>query len=293
MKRLAYPSALLCLAAACLLLSCGPRKKPQERVVAVVGNDTLTLADFRHDTPDTALTTTAVRRMAVQKAIGRQCRVAQDTAKVSQTATRLAQQLSLRTNKEWSCDAATSLLLAANCLSKRINSTKDGGSVTRYVDSLFRSVNVLGGRPDSALHDIFGSELALPPDMSAELKKALLADIMTKAFGISSDASFIVADFAESGSGGETDSAALAKVVKGLVYDRAAAARLERAHPVQQEKIETDNSALALKYRTFASIKDSIGKYLPRLEGMYKKQLKIHQHMTGTVMVMFRVSPSG
>jgi hypothetical protein len=51
---------------------------------------------------------------------------------------------------------------------------------------------------------------------------------------------------------------------------------------------------MALAYRSpEQSIKDSIAKHVPFLEALYKKHLKMHQAMAGTVWVTFQISPEG
>ncbi len=50
---------------------------------------------------------------------------------------------------------------------------------------------------------------------------------------------------------------------------------------------------LALKYRPQQLISDSIKKHIPTLEAIYKKQLKIHPNLNGTVWVTFVILPDG
>jgi len=57
--------------------------------------------------------------------------------------------------------------------------------------------------------------------------------------------------------------------------------------------VKRDNSALALKFRNQKSIKSTIGKHIPNLEAIYKKELKIDPSMSGVIYVTFRVGPSG
>ena len=54
-----------------------------------------------------------------------------------------------------------------------------------------------------------------------------------------------------------------------------------------------DNLKLALSYRSQQSIGDSIRRHLPNLTALYKKQLKIHQSLSGTVWVTFVINPDG
>lgn len=59
-------------------------------------------------------------------------------------------------------------------------------------------------------------------------------------------------------------------------------------------KLRADAQTIrALKFRSQASIRTSIGNHLPNVNLVYKKTLKIHPDVKGTVQVRFCVNPSG
>jgi TonB family protein len=129
-------------------------------------------------------------------------------------------------------------------------------------------------------------------DTSQTGRKKQLAAILSSLFQVEGNLSNVIAEFISSERTFSRDTTSVEDMVKGLVFDSAAAS----SEKVQQKKIQPvkkDNSALALKYRSQQSIQKTIREHTPILEGIYKKELKKNANMSGVVYVTFRVAASG
>jgi hypothetical protein len=102
----------------------------------------------------------------------------------------------------------------------------------------------------------------------------------------------LIVEFAAAGQQ-NSDTTDPAATIKGLLFDSTKATRAQTPTLTAEKSPLPDNSKAALKFRSEKSIKDSIARHIPRLEALYKKHLKLHETMSGTLWVTFSVSPSG
>ncbi len=277
--------------ACCLVAGCG-KKRIERKPVAFVGNDTLTVEDLKRLSADTVKSAVELRRLALQTSLAKRTALPRDTAAHRQRVDEIAQQLSLRSDREWTSAQASALLAAARAVWAEIDTTADPAAVVKHIDSVLASIRLVsdtGGTPKAVA--LSGSAVSAG-DTSAAGKRAALSAALAHSLGLTPELAEIVADFAEEDAGRRADSVSVKDIVKGLVYDPSKEAFRQAARP-EVEHVVHDNSALALRYRTRNSIVDSISKHMPYLEALYKKQLKIHQTMAGKVVVSFRVGASG
>jgi TonB family protein len=185
--------------------------------------------------------------------------------------------------------AASSVFGAARAL-RSVVSDADSAATATYLDSLHSSIHGLGdslGRAPLPSSSFFA-------DTGAAHRMELLATLLRSQLGHTPTAAALVAEFAMADGRALRDSIDMAGVVRGLVRDSTGPGRESVARrPAASRRRRPDNSALALKFRDSQSIKDSIGKHTPNLQALYKRELKRHAGMSGTVYVTFRVAPSG
>ncbi|MBD3392716.1 MAG: TonB family protein [Chitinivibrionales bacterium] len=271
----------------CVLVSCG-RKPKEDKPAAVVGADTITVGEIKEIATDTSAA--SLKRAAMQASLSKRAARPADTARYRKSVDEVAQQLALRTSREWTSSQASSLLNATRALRAEIDTAADPAAVARRVDSLAGSVDLLCRSDTGAAAPESAAAMPVISDTSAQGRRAALAAVIRKAFALSPELADILADFAAEDVEGGRDSMAVKDIVKGLVYEPKEDLAKE-SMPLSSRR--RDNSAEALRHRTRASIMDSIGRHLPHLEALYKKRLKIHQNIAGTVVVSFRVDAAG
>ena len=292
MKRICSIVLLLaCAVLSCMLMSCGGKGK-EEKAVAVVGDDTLTMGDLKKLAADTVRDAAKLRRIALQTSLAKKAAKPADTARYRQMVDEVAQQLSLRSDREWNTEEAAVLLAAARALKAQFDTVQDPGAVVRYMDSLSASVALLckttAGSTESKQEKLAAGSV----DTTEAGRRTALAAAIRRAFALSPELAEILIDFAKEDASPEDDSVSVKDIVKGLVYDRSKAPDKEtREHEARH--VRRDNSALALRYRNRKSIVDSISRHMVSLEALYKKKLKVHQEMAGKVIVSLRVDASG
>jgi|GEM_PF-5901388 len=283
------------VAVGCMVSMCGRKKGAVEKPVVVLGKDTLTAEELTKMSGDTALTPAQIRRTALLVSLAKKAPVPADTARFTKDVDEISEQMSLRSGRQWTRQQVASLLQASRALKGMVDSTKDAAVVMRHLDSLFRQVIMIGGRPVDGGGNAFPAPVDMEPKkrigMTETEMRLALASIVGRAFQLPPELADIVAGYAFEDEARRGESAALSDIVKGLVYDPSKEMRREKRPEIAPA--QRDNSAVALRYRTRASIMDSIGRHLPYLEAIYKRQLKIHQTMSGTVIVSFRVDAGG
>jgi TonB family protein len=263
-----------------LLAGCSDTKKPRETVI--LGSDTVAIDSLMHLVPGDTAVDTLPFAVVLRELLARRATEVSDS-----TVEELGSTLSLRTGHEWSPRAARAAYGAARHL-RRIISGADRRAMAAYLDSARGRIGGLqagapGPLPDSARF----------ADTSETGRMELLTAILESQTGLSATSAALVAEYAMSEPRPSPDSIEVTGVVRGLVRDSTTVKDSVSRRAIAPKGPPQDNSALALKYRGSGSIKDSIGKHTPNLEALYKKVLKRHAGMAGTVYVTFRVAPSG
>jgi TonB family protein len=265
-----------------VLLSCG--KQPGTQVV--VGGDTMTVEGLLQLRPEGARDEWVLPGVGVQVILARR-----DTARQKELTEQLTDQLNLRSDHRWGHEQVSSLYRASIALRHSVDSLDSFGAVIALIDSL-RSR--LQGLPQGLMLDSLAVDTLR--DEQAQIPKEAMARILQSAFRIDAEEAFVLADFVASEEMAAMDSAAVGKMIAGLVWDSAKASenkpRRKKA-PARSRVKRPDNSALALRYRPYESIRDSIAKHIPNIRALYRKELKRDQSLEGVVRVAFRISASG
>jgi hypothetical protein len=285
-------TAALGAALACIVLSCS-HQQPQKKAACIVGTDTLTQSSIAQLVPGELPQEQKVSRAALQCALSKLACTGDFGPQDKGFYSDLSVQLSSRTGDAWTPQAAASLYLAARALKKKMRELPSARAVAVYVDSLFAgAVQQAGGvRQQLLMND---SLLKTLDNITTrqDLEKTLAA-----VFRIPLGTAGVLADFLSSEELEKRAESDASSYVKGLVAGETKHETQAVRHvgPSAEELLKKtqENLKLALAYRTQQSISDSIKRHLPNLEALYKKQLKIHQTLSGTVWVTFVISPSG
>jgi hypothetical protein len=280
---------VVCVTVAMALLTCSSGQHHDQRSACVVGADTVSLVEIQGMAPDSAPVKEKISRAALQMTLSREAGLPCGNVKDSGLYSDLSNQLSLQTGSAWSAQSAACLYSAAKAVRMKLLALPSAQAVAAYVDSLFSSTVHLdsGVRRSMAVND------SLLATMDNEKTRQDLEKLLRSIFHISSKTAVVLADFLisedlENATGG-TD---VSSYIKGLVADKHHETRQAPTAPVRKAQVVQDPK-LALKYRPQKLISDSIKKHIPNLEAIYKKQLKIHPNLNGTVWVTFVILPDG
>lgn len=285
--RLKFSSTmLLCTWLCVFLVLCG--KKKQEEFV-VIDSDTITVEQLSKISPDTVLTPQKIRKLSVMVSIAKQYPIPDDTTGFKETVNDLKDLLSQESGRNWSTDAAEKMYCVAKVIKDKLDTATETGTIKTYLDSLIAKIEIPS---DSSSFSFSLDSAVLYPDTLLAGRKKQLATILSSLFCKDEHLSNSIAEFIYSESALVEDTVEVSDMVKGLVFDSAAAAK-EKTPITKKAPVQRDNSALALKFRTQQSIQSTISEHIPYLKGIYKKELKKDPDICGTVYVTFRVSPSG
>jgi len=261
------------------LSGCG-KKAPD--AFMVIGTDTISVLQAHAMAPDTALPDSLLRiRLMRIYALAHGLK-ADGGADISDTtANDLAERLSMQASASWTPAAARKIYSAGQALYAVAGRTRSARAAAAYTDSLVAALNI-GSAPIALVNAQEADTLS--PENKAAFCRLLMAVLM-----VSGNTPATLYDFlGDAGSDGRA-SFDVNRLVKGLVFDSAAAAR----KPAIANQLKNANAAEALRYRNQASIKASIEKHAANLKELYKKHLKSHSSMRGTVWVNFQVAPNG
>jgi hypothetical protein len=272
---------------AVLLVSCAPRHAP-EKAACVVGKDTLSLSEIQTMEPDSAPAREKISRAALEMALSREARLPCGNVKENGFYSDLSNQLSLQTGAGWSVQSAACLYSAAKAVRLKFMTLPDVKSVARYVDSLF-SATVTIDASASRLLSLNDSVLAT---LDNKKTRRDLEKLLGSIFNISEKTAFVLADFLISEETEKPASADVSSYIKGLVADGKHKPQAAPEAAAVKAAVPQD-PALALKYRPQQVISDSIKKHIHNLEALFKKQLKVHPDLSGTVWVTFVILPDG
>ena len=294
-----YRMLLLCWAIAFLgfLESCTHKDRSANGCLFLVGGDTVSLPMVNRLVPDSLPWPQKLRRAALElacvKFIEKVSPTRADSQQVKQIGSDLAQQLSRQSSDTWTPEAGRILYIAAQFISERAYKTNSLSEARVFADSLFSALVVIG---DSGIFQEFRKKKASPFD-AADIRRsdpASLESLFTFLFDLPSPASRIVGEFVATSEKEPKTALDMKSVIKGLVFDSTRQqVKKSRRATVAQAAVVQENSKEALRYRSKGSIKDSIEKHIPDLEALYKKHLKMHPSMQGTVWVTFHINSDG
>jgi len=281
--------ALLFAVMALLFASCGaPRHAPQ-KAACVVGADTLSLSEIKTMEPDSGSPRDKISRAALEMTLSREARLPCGNVKDTGFYSDLSNQLSLHTGSAWSAQSAACLYSAAKAVRMKFMSLPDAKSVGRYVDSLFSATVSMDTTAFSRHMMLNDSTIAT---MDNKKTRQDLEKLLRSIFKISEKTAFVLADFLISEKTEKPASADVSSLIKGLVAD-GKHKQQAASEPAPVKPVVVQDPALALKYRPQQVISDSIKKHIHNLEALFKKQLKTHPDLSGTVWVTFVILPDG
>jgi hypothetical protein len=263
----------------------------------LVGGDTISISMVNRLVPDSLFWSQKLRRAAFElacvKVSARTNAQRPDSAQINRIGIDLALQLSRQSSETWSPEAGRILYSAAQVIAAKARQMNSLSRTRAFADSLLPALVTDG---DSALYREIQKKNSLPFNAAPTWQgdPASLERLIAFLFDLPQEASRIVCEFVITGDVSPAATRDMSAIVKGLVYD-SACQRLKKRQPKTESKatIVPDNSKEALRYRSKGSIKDSIEKHIPDLEALYKKLLKTHQNMEGTVWVTFSINSAG
>jgi hypothetical protein len=278
----------LCCGLAISLLSCSTQK-PHKKNACIVDKDTLSLAEIQSMEPDSLSVNDKISRAALQMTLAREAKQPCGTAvKDNGFYTDLSNQLALKTGVAWSVQSAACLYSAAKAVRQKLVELPSALAVAGYVDSLFSSTVQL----DSTIVRHMAANDSLLAKLDNKKTRQDLEKLLRSIFHISAQTAFVLADFLISEDTENTKAADVSSYIKGLVADTTHRSQKQHA-PAAKAAVTPQDPALALKFRPQKAISDSIKRHIPNLEAMYKKQLKAHPGLSGTVWVTFIILPDG
>lgn len=289
------PRTRLCIAGALLFIAtdCAQRKNPQFQCICTVGSDTLTLHRVKQLVPDSSSAPAQARILRALFECMYACRIRASaparTGAQDKQALDLAQQLSRQNNDAWTPEAALVLYDAAKYLKSKAAEGQSMLNVLACSESLFTGTVVFcdtGSRGK-----IISGKDSLFNVWNTRQTTRSMAELLSVLLIVPAPTARIVCDFLNSAETSPNTGGDARTMIKGLLFDSSAHRKTEaRRVPVPVLK---DNSRAVLRYRSQQSIKDSIAVHVPFLESLYKKYLKVHQTMAGTVWVTFQISAKG
>jgi hypothetical protein len=286
----------LCIAGALLFIAtdCTQRKNPQFQCICTVGSDTLTLHRAEQLVPDSSSAPAHARilRALFECMYAGRIRASASTgtgAQDKQLALDLAQQLSRQNNDAWTPEAAMVLYDAAKYLKSKAAEGQSMLNMLACSESLFTGTVVFCDTGSKGI--IISGKDSLFNVWSTQQTTHSMAELLSALLIVPAPTARIVCDFLNSAETSPNTGSDARTMIKGLLFDSSAHRKTEtRRAPVPVLK---DNSRAVLRYRSQQSIKDSIAVHVPFLESLYKKHLKVHQTMAGTVWVTFQISAQG
>lgn len=287
---------LILVLAALAVMDCSSKRNGEAHELCVVGKDTLSLSRVGQLVPDSMAQQSKTMRALLELLYANQINAVVSKEEnhnppqaSKQLVIELKRQLALLNSELWTEQAAQKLYDAGRFVQtlsrekameaalERLNGlftstvafsdTAIRHAISKDKDSLFKAWRLFPwtGRTE----DLLSVFLMLPPQIGK-----VLAEFVTSSDFVTSQ-----------GPDAQT-------VIKGLLAG-GIKSKKEKAGPKDAVAPKKNGSGDALRYRSQQSIKDSIARHIPDLEALYKKHLKMHQSMAGTVWVTFQISPAG
>jgi hypothetical protein len=203
----------------------------------------------------------------------------------------LSNQLAAASNESWSPGAAASLYRAAKALRAKSIELQSGRKVAGYVDSLV--VATVHFQDSGIVRKPPMSDMTLG-NVSNASAKGEIDTVIAEVFSIPLATAGILSEFFDAEEVERQAVNGASAYVKGLVSHGALPGHKPQAQNIGAVPSQVqENLKAALSYRSQKSISDSIKRHLPNLEALYKKQLKIHETLSGKVWVTFVINPDG
>jgi hypothetical protein len=280
--------SLVCIGLVAGLVTCSSNRPRDRNAACIVGKDTMSVAEVQAMGPDSASLKDKIARVALQMTLSREAKLPCGNVTEKGFYSDLSNQLALQTGTAWPVQSAACLYSAAKALRQKLLTLPNARAVAEYVDSLFaRTVQL-----DSTVLRSMAANDSLLALLDDKKTRADLELLLRSIFHISAKTAYVLADFLISEDTEKTAITDVSSYIKGLVADTHHQNR--PAPDVAAAKAAfVQDPALALKYRPQSLISDSIKKHIQNLEAIYKRQLKMHPDLGGTVWVTFVILPDG
>jgi hypothetical protein len=278
-----------------VVMNCSSKRNGDAQPLCVVGKDTLFLNRVAELVPDSMSPQSKTMRAMLELLYANQINAAVSKEEnhrpqaSKQLIIDLKRQLALLNSDIWTDQAAQKLYDAGKFVQTlsqektmeaalvRLNGlftstvafsdTAIRRTITKDKDSLFKAWRFLPWTGQT--EDLLPVFLMLPPQIGKVL------------------AEFVTSSDSATSKGPDAQTA-----IKGLLADGIKSSK-EKVGPKDAVAPNKNGPGNPLSYRSQQSIKDSITRHIPDLEALYKKHLKMHQNMAGTVWVTFQISPAG
>ena len=299
MHRLHTPIAVVAMAMYALLTGCSGKKNHADDVLCMIGSDSLSLRQVNRLVPDSLPRSLKIARAALElvlvKSAPREKLQSVDSALAGRISSDLAEQLSRQTTDAWSSEAARYLYNAVKIIRLTFLELRSSARVLARVDSL---VSAKVTCCDSAVKKELRLKTASPGGVTGRPEADVqLEPLVSRLFSLPPVISRILCEFVTTAEVSSSSTPNTEALVKGLVYDSAHRQKtaLRKIPSASASPVMTvgDIAKAALKVRNQSCIKDSIEKHIHDLEALYKKYLKVHQNMAGTIWVTFQIHPDG
>jgi hypothetical protein len=289
MKNGRISMAVLLLSICCILFSgCGHGKQPRMGKELVIGSDTVTQSIINRLVPDSLSQDRKKDRAELELFLAYSFPGFSGSNPDSRIKGDLAEQLSRISGDSWNAEAAGYLYSSAKVLICFLEST-DKDSLLAKITGVYVNDSVVKRNIIERLVSIRNSN-----GKNVHPEKAVV-----ELFYLNNDMARIVIEFVytaekacPSAKGNTSIKGLISNGIRSDAISTASHTTVSRSRPVVSA-IVTDDVKEFLKYRSQQSIKDSIQKHIPDLEAMYKKYLKMHTDMAGTVWVTFEINTDG
>jgi hypothetical protein len=284
-------------AIACVLAAgCSPGTQRSDNCLFMVGGDTVSVAIVNRLVPDSVPRPQKLLRAARELAFVKESKKAHpdiaEDRRVKQAGGDLALQLSRLSSDSWSAEAGVNLYIAAKLLAGRALATNSLPMACGFSDSLVLALVTI--RDSSLLAELRKKKTAAVNAPVKQGDQAFLEALFAFQFDLPPPSARILGEFVATAEKEPATSTAVNPDIKGLLFDSTRQqAKTQRPARAAHGAVVADNSKEALRFRSRVSIKDSIGKHIPELEALYKKHLKMHESMEGTIWVTFLINPDG
>ncbi|MBD3420847.1 MAG: TonB family protein [Chitinivibrionales bacterium] len=273
-------------ALAAAILRC--TRQAAEQPAITTRTDTLSLAEVKSFALDTTRRDGAlIRQVARILALAEANKGFVHSSRAGELSRELADQLSLQTGYQPDNEQARRLLAAAAQLHRMFLKTGSLHTAGTLGDSIIAAYII----QPADLPPLAQIKLSEPAD-STETPRTLAA-FFGRALLLDSTIALLLYEFVIAGE----DTAQISdaqSMIKGLLSDGTHGKNIDAPRTRKSVSRKPDlNSKAALKYRTHASIKDTIARHIPNLKAFYKQMLKTSASMSGTVHLNFIVAPSG
>ena len=278
------------------IMDCSGKRNGDAQRLCVVGKDTLSLNRVGELVPDSMPAQSKTMRAMLELLYAHQINAAilkEENHNPPQASKQLVidlkRQLALINSDIWTEQAAQKLYDAGKFV-QTLSQEKTMEAALERINALFASTVAF---PDTAIRrtinkdkdSLFKAWRFLPWTGRTE-------DLLPVFLMLPPQIGKVLAEFVTSSDSATSKGPDAQTAIKGLLAGGIKSSK-EKVGPKDAVAPNKNGPNDPLRFRSQQSIKDSITRHIPDLEALYKKHLKMHQNMAGTVWVTFQISPAG